>query len=46
MRTFLGITKILFIAVAISGVWQGLENGDSYRILLNCIVGMWWLSRL
>ena len=46
MRNFWKILKILFVVAAAIGVWQGLESGDFYRVMLNSLIGCYWLVQI
>lgn len=46
MRNFWKIIKILFVAVATNGAWEGLESGDYYRVAFNVVAGSYWLSQI
>ena len=46
MRNFWKITKIFFVAVAVIGVWQGIESGNFYRVMLNSLIGCYWLVQI
>ena len=46
MMSFWKITKIFFVAVAAIGVWQGLESRDFYRVMLNSLIGCYWLVQI
>ena len=46
MSNFWKITKIFFVAVAAIGVWQGIESGDFYRVMLNSLIGCYWLVQI
>ncbi|MPM91324.1 hypothetical protein SDC9_138452 [bioreactor metagenome] len=46
MKLFWKIIKISFIVSAVFGVWQGIEHGNPERVLLNSLLGCYWLAQL